>query len=285
MATISEVKKDIEFYRDFASLIEVLKAIASFQFHALEKRIWTFGDCLKALESFFDFVDVRKVRHPFVNIGGRPQLVIAVTSDSGLLGGLNRKVIAGALGQFNSSKDRLVVVGSQGQGFVKGLDLRVTPFDTVDDDNRHVRAMELRNLVLNESLKGACGPVKIVYPYAVSLTVQRVVELPLLPCTRWAGDYITENASIYHSDVIVEGSIGDIVEYLSYLWIGYKLYEILQFARLAEHAARVIHLEESSYKIKDINKKLHLRYARVRHEIIDQQMRELFAARSIYVKR
>ena len=70
--------------------------------------------------------------------------------------------------------------------------------------------------------------------------------------------------------------------YLVYLLMAQRLFEILQFARLAEYAARTTHLEESSDKIKEIDKKLQLKYFRARHEIIDQQMRELFTVRSLY---
>ena len=38
MAIIAEVKKDMEFYQDFGSLIEAIKAITVSQFHALEKK-------------------------------------------------------------------------------------------------------------------------------------------------------------------------------------------------------------------------------------------------------
>ena len=75
---------------------------------------------------------------------------------------------------------------------------------------------------------------------------------------------------------------GALAEYLIYLLFGQKLFEILQFSRLAEFAARTVHLEESSEKIKTIDDKLQLKYFRARHEVIDQQMRELFSARALY---
>ena len=44
MPTITDLKKDMEFYQDFSSLIEALKAITVSQFHALEKKIMTFDE-------------------------------------------------------------------------------------------------------------------------------------------------------------------------------------------------------------------------------------------------
>jgi F0F1-type ATP synthase gamma subunit len=81
---------------------------------------------------------------------------------------------------------------------------------------------------------------------------------------------------------MLETSPGDLVEYLTTIWLGQKVFDVLQLSRLAEFAARTIHLEESSQRVKDIDRKLQLRYFRIRHEIIDQQMRELFTARSLF---
>ncbi|MBN3039091.1 MAG: F0F1 ATP synthase subunit gamma, partial [Candidatus Omnitrophica bacterium] len=72
------------------------------------------------------------------------------------------------------------------------------------------------------------------------------------------------------------------IEYLIYLLLGQKLYEIFGWSRLAELAARFVHLEESTQKLKELNEKLKLEYFRIRHELVDRNMRELFAARALF---
>ena len=74
----------------------------------------------------------------------------------------------------------------------------------------------------------------------------------------------------------------DVIEYLVYLWIGQKFYDIFGLSRLAEFAARYVHLEESLHKLKEMDGKLKLQYFRIRHELIDRNMRELFSARLLY---
>jgi F0F1-type ATP synthase gamma subunit len=87
-----------------------------------------------------------------------------------------------------------------------------------------------------------------------------------------------------YSPTLFESSPSDIVEYLGYLWIGQRIYEAFGLSHLAEYAARYIHLEESIDRIKEDIKKLKLKYFKIRHEIIDQQMRELSAAKAILAK-
>ena len=75
------------------------------------------------------------------------------------------------------------------------------------------------------------------------------------------------------------------MEYLLYLYMGQKLYDIFGLSRLAEFAARFMHLEESSQRLKEMDKKVKLEYFRVRHELIDRNMRELFSARLLFVSK
>ena len=53
------------------------------------------------------------------------------------------------------------------------------------------------------------------------------------------------------------------------------------WAGLAEVAARFMHAEDSLQKVKEINKKFEIEFFRARHEIVDKQMREISASRTI----
>jgi hypothetical protein len=80
----------------------------------------------------------------------------------------------------------------------------------------------------------------------------------------------------------MESSIANTLEYLVWFWLGQRLYEVLGLSRLAELAARSVHLEGSCQELQRRGQKLRLRYFRQRHEVIDRNMRELFAARALY---
>jgi F0F1-type ATP synthase gamma subunit len=139
--------------------------------------------------------------------------------------------------------------------------------------------MQLRDFLVKRTLAGEFGQVKIVYPKPISFTVQKVETVSFLPFAP-AGTRRTDA----YPEVIVESRMRDIVEYLVHLWMGRKIYEIFGLSRLAEFAARYVHLEESVQKLKDLDKKVKLEYFRVRHELVDRTMRELFAGRAIYGK-
>ena len=85
--------------------------------------------------------------------------------------------------------------------------------------------------------------------------------------------------------MILESSPANLLEYMVFLWLGQAIFEIFGWSRLAELGARYSHLEGSSQKVEDVNNKLRLKYFKVRHQLIDRSMCELFAAQSVYGNR
>ncbi|MDD5194405.1 MAG: F0F1 ATP synthase subunit gamma [Candidatus Omnitrophica bacterium] len=278
MQTISNIKKDLEFNRGLSSLIEALKNIAVSQYRSLERKVKTFGGFLSNIEGFFELIDRNRVTHPFVVPTKNTQMVVAITSDSGLLGGLNMEVISIALHQLQDINGSLVVVGERGKIYARESGVPFTAFPGIKDEDRYGQAMQLRNYLTEKFLRESFGYLKIVYPHPVSFTVQKVYVVPVLPFAK----ELAATKSVAVADILLESNMADIVEYLVYLWLGQKLYELFGLSRLAEFAARYVHLEESLQKLKTIDTKLRLQYFRVRHEIIDRSMRELFSARLLY---
>jgi F-type H+-transporting ATPase subunit gamma len=283
MPAIAAIKSEREFYRDFSSLLDVLKTVALSQFHSLERKMQTYEEFVAVVESFFYLLDVKSINHPFVSPKqDAPLGIMAITSDKGLLGGLNHRIMTTAMGYMEDSRNQLIVVGHEGQKFMHGYNVPFKTFGAGEDEERYLRALELRDHIISEVLAGSVGPVKVIYAFPTSVQIQKVMELDLLPCTKWPREGGQDWTTVWGEDVLLESHPEHLVEYLVYLLMVQKLFEILQFARLAEFAARATHLEESSDKIKDIDKKLQQKYHRARHEVIDQRMRELFTARTLF---
>lgn len=292
MLAITRVKKDMEFNQNFRSLLEVLKSIAVSQFHLLEKRFKKFKKFDEVIEVFFRSFNPQAMEHPFLNPGNRPLGIVAVTSDQGLLGGLNRRVVGTAVERMQSAKDELIVVGERGQHYARELRDSFAAFPGIRDDEREAQAVALRNYLFQKAKSGAFGTIQVVYPRALSLVNQRVEMVTLLPYSPPSSGETPEEtseeeaeempSSVSPSTVILESSPAKILEYLVFLLLAQRLKEIFALSRLAELGARYMHLEESAQKIQELNQKLKLRYFRLRHEKIDQNMRELFSARMIY---
>jgi ATP synthase F1 gamma subunit len=277
------IKKDMEFNRGLSSLIEVLKNIAVSQYRSLEHKFGGFDKFMQAVESCFDFIDLEVIKHHFLNPRNKAQLVVAVTSDSGLLGGLNMQVISRALAELTAGPGQLVVIGERGKMYAQESGVGFTAFPGINDEERLPQAFQLRDYLFRNALRGKFGLLKVVYPHPVSFTVQRVEVVNFLPFRPESlpGAQKPDKLALMQK-VIFESKLGDLIEYLIYLWMGQRIFDIFGLSRLSEFAARYVHLEDSLRRLKEMDLKLRLQYFRVRHEIIDQSMRELFSARLLY---
>lgn len=280
MKTLAKIKEDLEFNKGLTALVETLKTIAVAQYRSLEKRIKLFEEFAPAVNGFFEHIDAERVDHPFLRPKKESQIAIAITSDSGFLGALNVQVVDAALAELEKISGKLVVIGERGKIYVRGTGMPAAYFPGINDENRYEQAMQLRDYIIEKVLSDGFGYVKVIYPKPISFTVQRVEAVTLLPCSSDTGGF-KQN---FMADTIMESPPGKAIEYLMYLLLGHKFYEIFGLSRLAEFAARYIHMEESAQKIKDRDKKTQLEYFRVRHELVDRTMRELFAGRTIYAK-
>lgn len=278
MRTLAAIKKDLEFNKGLSSLIEVLKNIAVAQYRSLEHKLTSFKILLKTIEEFSDVVNPQTVNHPFTDPGGRPMAVVAVTSDSGLLGGLNMQVVNAAIAELEKEPGQLIIIGERGKVYATDSKVPFIAFPGITEEGRYGQAMQVRDFLTARVLKGVFGPVRVIYPHPVSFTVQKVAEVSFLP-------FVFEQSEGRRggTDVILESHQSGVLEYLVYMWIGQRLYEIFGLSRLAEYAARFVHLEESLQKLKEMDIKERLQYFKVRHELIDRNMRELFSARLLFM--
>jgi ATP synthase F1 gamma subunit len=278
MKLLAQIKKDMEFNLNLYNLVEVLKEIAISQYRVLERKLKTFDSVFSHLGSIFDLLQAGGIKHPLLESSGRQPGVIALTSDAGLLGGLNMNVMTQAIKEAEKNNAKLLIVGEKGKIYATETALSYVTFKGVKDETRLEQALELRDYVLNEELSGKLGELKIVYPYSLSIVAQQVKVLQLFPFSK-ADQFHKKTAAVGVGDLIIESPLDGLLEYWMYLFLGQKFFQIFGISRLAELSARYSHLESSKTKIDQLNKELKIQYFRQRHELIDKNMRELFAAR------
>ena len=273
----------MEFYKSLSSLLKVLKGIAVSQFHMLERKIKIFDAFSLTVADFLQGIDTTGVYHPFLEPKTEAQAVIAITSDSGLLGGLNVQVMKLAFEELKTQKDILMIVGERGKIYAQDEHLSFKGFPGVSEETQFDLALTLRDYVLKKVIDGEVGALRVIYPRALSLIVQKIERFSPLPYSQVNRE--SKVPLINLNEFIQESDLADCVEYLVFFWLGQRFYDLLGQARLAELAARFIHLEESSQRLEDLDKQLKLKYFRLKHELTDRSMRELFASRLIHGRR
>lgn len=273
MIPLNRLKKDVQFNTELTQLVDVLKGIAASRYHVLERQLALFEPYAKAAGELLAAVDVRRVVHPFLQPQTATVGAILVTSDAGFLGGLNTQVVTAGLRE-TGPQGALTVIGERGAGYLEDLRRRYTRFPGIQDTARSELAMTVRDHVVEQVLSGQVGKLVVAYPRPISFAVQQVTIETLLPCTAW----LPEGQARGANEMLWESRMADVVEYVVAQRLGHRLDELFALSRLAEMAARAMHLEGSHQELVQRGKRLKAHYFRARHEIIDRSLREIVSA-------
>ena len=294
---LHEIRKQLRFQREFTQLVEMLKNIAGQQFHSLEREKQRFGQFMDAFSKFFRVIDLLEVDDPLV----KPQVdvlgVVLLTSDSGLMGGLNNQVIArgmSLIAERAPEQFKLVTIGQKGAARMRDLKHDSTGFRGVNQATIFEQAGELSHYLVNEVLERRMGRVEVVYPQSLSFTRHSIEAIRLLPCAelfdRAAETEVAER--VHHVGFIadarrvaVESDFKALLDHLVEVWVSSKLFEVFEDSKLSEFSARAIHLEGSHQKLQEELKKLKHEAFRAAHEKVDKGMREGFSAQMTKNKR
>ena len=281
MESLKKLKEELQFNIELTELLDILKGIAVAQYWSLENKKDRFETFLKAFEEFFDIFDFNFVDHPMAKGGGNLGLIV-ITTNEGFMGGLNNRIIDTALMNEGAQSAELIVVGDRGAAYLKAMGRSCKEFPGIDPDFFYELAVDLKNYIIEQSLSGKIGRLKLFYPQSISFMVHKIQEVTLLPCHE-----LFEKAGQGKeppSEVIVESAMGDLIEYLVESWILQQLFHILEDSKLAEYSARTIHLEESYQVSLEQHKGIKNRYFRNNREIIDRGLRDMFSAQIIKKK-
>jgi len=293
MALLSQLRRELRFNAEFLQLIQTLKNIAASQYHTMEREKERFAEFMEEFAGFFRVVDMVGVDNPLVSGGAEVVGIVLVTSDSGFMGGLNAGVIGAgfeAQGALPDDRVHLVAIGEKGAAKLSERGRTFHYFPGIGQDTRYEQALEIRDYLVKEVTERRIGRVVLVYPRPISFTQQTIETVALLPC----GDLFDRAAVAADAvqppavgkgliaearKVVVESSFQDMVGYLSSVWVASKLYEVFEDSKLAEFAARAMHLEESAQKLEKDHKRLKHQCFRAAHEMVDKSMRESFSSR------
>jgi ATP synthase F1 gamma subunit len=280
--TINEIREGLQFNSELMSLLEVMKSIAIFRFRALQARKRTFSDFISALEEFFGMIDLRQVRHPFLNPRNEKAAIVVITSDEGFMGGLNLRVITAAVRIPEAYRSEIIVVGERGTRHLSDIGRRFTVFRSAANVKERYRlTLELKDHILKGAKEGQFGRVFIFYPRPLSFMAHKIEGMRLLPVSLPATRPVAASATAPVGEVIIESPLEGIIDYLVEENLIHKLIDALEDSKLSEYASRALHLEESNRKLKEKEKGLRLNYFRAYHELIDKNIRELFSAQVI----
>lgn len=281
MIPLIKLKENLRFVRDIRDMVDVLKAATAAHFRTLQNRRPAASRFRGELDVFFESLEAGPRTHPFLREHpGRPKAVVMLTSDEGFLGGLNALVVQAGLEQA-AETDELVVLGERGARYLSETQGRVfTVLPGIGDDIAYERAVSLRDFLLEKFFANKIGAVIVAFARFLSLTSQRPEAVRLLPAAEiFAGRRGAQKTAVPPHEILMEPDATRVVDGLVRAHLAQRFYDIFWESKLAECAARIMHLESSYEEIMSLAGKLNYEYFKHIHARSDKNIREIFASR------
>lgn len=235
--------------------------------------------------------------HPLAakHADGKKLMMLVITSDKGLAGGLNSGVLKSAMAvikEHEGSEISIYAYGRKGKEFFqnRGFNIVRSYINTGDD----VSLADMEEVVgeLSEMFRlGTCDKVVAVYSNFKSTFEQAATTRRLLPLSvpalteivegitpakgKWANDVPLESPAAYE----VEPSGEEVLDILIPRLVAVSLYHMLLESKASEHSARMVAMKNASDKSKEVAHDLTRKANKVRQAAITREVSEIVGGR------
>lgn len=275
MIPIGKLKQNLLFNKNLGNLIEVMKMAATLQFNQFRLLQEPAENFSVLLNSAYSAIPLDSSTNSFFNPPANlPGLLVLVSSDGGFLGEQNTLLVNRLL-LAKGKQDEIVVLGQQGINYLNEAKEKFISFESPGDKLDSQKIGLLGDYVAERYFKQKVNRVTVIYSKFININVQQTEIENILPLERM------EPRGYKSKDLLVEPNIKSVLEGWIKIWLDFRFYHIFWSSKLAEHAARIMHLEGSVQELSKLNQHLHMEYFKYLHGISDKSIRELSAARMV----
>lgn len=239
----------------------------------------------KISQMVYEFVKrIEKEKHPLLktNLTGK-SLVIVISTNKGLCGGLNTNLTRSLAGWFSDSDPASVVyvtLGKKGESYVvrTGKQL-LADFSDKIPFNQNVPA--LTQYISEGYIKGEFKQVYLVYNNFISALKQEPVRKKILPLQEFSSSNMENQAADETGKLqfIVEPDIDSILDPLLFNYLENQVRDSILEAEASEHSARMIAMKNATDNANDFMHLLTLEYNKARQEKITYEIADIVTAR------
>ncbi len=269
------LQKDYERIGTIQDLTTVFEAIASIHIAQIKDKVVSSTAFFNELWSMYTQLrvgDKEHVRRTKPEITDR-QAVVAITSDGGLIGDIDEKIIAAMLKYEDREHADLYVVGAHGSTLLhqKGVTpQKVFPLPNVEE---HVQVSPITDL-LNKYSRAT-----VYYQTYVSLLRQEVSRIDLFSAVSALGQASKADEEVISSlDYVFEPSLPEIIEYMESVMVQIALGQVMLESKLAQYASRFNAMTAAKTKANELHRGLDLALHRAKRSEADERTKEILSA-------
>lgn len=258
-------------------LTGVFESIASMRIGRIREKVRTSQNFFDELWAIYTSlrIDPKTRMAPPVRRGGKPNLFVVLTSEGGLSGDIDGRIIDRVRQEYQEETTDLLVVGAHGATLLAREDIKPRlQFKLPDVD----QAVDVSPIVA-EVMKYP-NP-SVFYQRYVSLSVQEVDRINLVKRVQALGaEGENPEAVISPRDYLFEPGIEEVVSYLESVMLEIALGQVILESRLAQLASRFNAMSAAHKKAGELNADADMRYHRSKRREGDERLKEIINAMS-----
>lgn len=285
MASLRDIRRRIKSVKNTAQITKAMQMVAASKMRKAQEAALSgrpYAELLnRVLVSLRDKVDPSL--HPLLEKReGKNELVIMISTDKGLCGGLNTNLFREAAG-FNVDTTKFISVGRKGTQFLARTKRNVIADFALKDQPSFLESKAISKFAIEKFLSGEVDKVTVLYPLFVNTLVQKPTVISLLPITSLEEAGLTAGGEAVTSteasgDILFEPDAQSILDAIVPYYVHYELYQMVLGARASEHSARMVAMKSATDNAKTLVKDLTLEYNKARQAAITTELLEISTA-------
>lgn len=283
MAQIREIKKRIKSIQNTKKVTHAMELVAAAkmrkaQFAALSSR--PYSSSLNEMIS-----QIKKKNAHIKNIlltekKSPRQIIILITSDRGLAGGLNINLFRDILRQEIKDADYITVGKKATQFAVKTNANLLASFDSEEKTSLDL-ARTITKIATDAFINASCYKVTALYPHFESTVKQNPKWKQILPIEITQIDKSEEKLD-QNSTMLFEPEIKKILADILPHYILTVIYQVLLEAKASEHSARMVAMKNATDAASELIEDLTLTYNQARQEAITTELLDMVTAQKAF---
>jgi F-type H+-transporting ATPase subunit gamma len=292
-ANTRDIRRRIKSVKNTAQITKAMQMVAASKMRRAQASALAgrpYADALNRVLRALQAAVAHDASHPLLakREGGK-ELVILISTDKGLCGGLNTNLFREA-GKYDIAKTVFVSVGRKGMQFLGRSKATVLADFVLKDNFVFLESKAVSKFAIEKFLAGEVDKVTVVFTDFVNTLNQIPRSRVVLPVSQLeasialdphhkpdAGAAPAAAGDDYRFEPDSEGVLSAILPH----FVHFQVYQMALDARASEHSARMVAMKNATDNAKQLIKDLTLEYNKVRQASITTEILEIATAQMV----
>jgi F-type H+-transporting ATPase subunit gamma len=290
MPSTRDIRRRIKSVKNTAQITKAMQMVAASKMRKAQQNALASRPYATLLNEILEPLagSAGELQHPLMEVREvKKRLVIVVSSDKGLCGGLNSNVMR-EVAKFDRATTVFVAAGRKGSQFIARTKRDLVAEFTYRDNPLFSEARAIAKAAVNMFLEGKVDRVDVLYTRFYSTLNLKPEVVQLLPMAeikphstgigKEAGAEMHAVDSQGATEFIYEPSQEDVLSSLLPHSLNFQIFHILLEAKASEQSARMVAMKNATDNAKQLIKDLTLEYNKLRQANITKELLEITSA-------